>query len=89
MSAKIVKDGGIDVDISTLRGIKLEYLKQVENLIFEFNHIIFNIASSETQEPEYHIFPNSPVEYYFDTNDSLRVHYEEWIEYWNEYKKNH
>ncbi len=89
MNAKIVACGGIAVDISTIKAIKKEYLNQGGNLIFEFNDIVINIENSETQAPEFHSFPNSPVEYYFDTSDSLRVHYEEWIEYWDEYKKNH
>lgn len=89
MISKIVDCGGIAVDISTIKAIKLEYLKQGGNLIFEFNDIVINIESSETEVPDFHSFPNSPVEYYFDTSDSLRAYYEEWIEYWDEYKKNH
>lgn len=83
----ILNNGGIAVDISKVKAIKTEFLKQGGNLVFEFDNFVILVENPDTEELELRSFPNNAVEYYIETSDSLRVIFDEWVELWEKFRK--
>jgi len=84
----ITHHGGIAIDFSQIKAIKTEFLTQGGNLIFEFNNIIEPVLNEETGDFEMKSFANNSVAYYFEDKDMLRLYFQEWVEMWEDYKKN-
>ena len=82
----ILHHGGIAIDLSEIKAIKTEYLSQGGNLIFEFNNLIIPIKNEESGNVELRSFPNNPATHYFETSDTLRAYFDEWVEMWQDSK---
>ncbi|MGV4413720.1 hypothetical protein [Chryseobacterium sp. T1] len=81
----ILNSGGLAIDISKVKAIKMEHLKKGRNLVFELNNLLLPVYNSDTEEEELKSFPNDPVVHYFDNSDSAIAYFDEWVEMWNDY----
>lgn len=84
----IIQDRSLAIDISMVKAIRMEYLNKGRNLVFDLNNILIPIENSDTGEIELKSFPNDPIVQYYDTSDTCSAYFEEWVKYWEDYKKN-
>ncbi|SFH77803.1 hypothetical protein [Halpernia frigidisoli] len=80
-------NGDLAIDLDTVKAIKMVFLPQGGNLIFEFNNMIVPIKNEDTGEMELKSFRNDAISHYIDMRDSLRAYFDEWVEFWQESKK--
>lgn len=60
----ILHNAGIAINLSEVKAIHVEFLKQGSYLIFEFNNILLPVFNEETQATELKSFANDPIKYY-------------------------
>ena len=77
-------NGEIAIDLGNVKAIKMEYLKNGGNLIFELNNMIVPVKNEDTDEIELKSFSNDAVSHYFDTSDTLRAYFDEWVDMWKD-----
>lgn len=83
----ITYNGSCAVDLSHIKAIRKEYEPQGGYLVFDLDDIVQLVENPQTGEKELHPFPNSPVKIYYDSKDTLQVYFEEWVEIWEEFRK--
>lgn len=88
MNFQIKYSGSITVDLATVKAIRIEYAEKNGGfLIFDFNDMVQTVTDPLTEEIRLQSFPNSSVKHFFDSLDLLKAYYDEWTDYWNDYKK--
>ena len=82
----IIQDGTIAVDLADVKAIRLEFLHNGGNLIFDFNNLLIPFENQESGTMELNSFPNDSISHFFETSDTLRAYFDEWVGYWRDSK---
>jgi len=83
----IIEHCGIAVDFSRVKAIRREFASPGGYLVFELDNLIHLHHNEENGKLEIHSLPNEPIRHYFDTSDGLHAYYDEWVEIWEEFRK--